>query len=337
MAVDSRPVWASARVLAVDDVALDVRRVVLAPATAVPARPGSHVDVRLPSPNLPGRDLVRSYSVVASEDDGRRLVLTVHRARASRGGSLAMHALRPGEEIVATQPLQNFPLGVGAARYVLLAGGIGITAVMAMAAALRARGADYRFVVAGRTREAVPYLDELTALHGDRLRVHLDDGAADADHAPLDVEAVVREIASHPAAARTELYQCGPVGLMEAVGAAWRAHALPPANLRFETFGASMSGDQGPFVLRLPGLGREVAVPAQATALEALEAAGVPVLAECRRGECGLCLVEVRQVEGELAHRDVFLDPAQKRAGDRMCLCVSRIVGPAAGATLDLA
>ena len=53
------------------------------------------------------------------------VALSVLLSPTSRGGSAAMHALEPGAALRATEPLQNFPLGVGAARYVLLAGGIG--------------------------------------------------------------------------------------------------------------------------------------------------------------------------------------------------------------------
>ena len=82
-----------------------------------------------------------------------------------------------------TQPLQNFPLRVGAPRYVLLAGGIGITAVTEMARVLRHVGADYTLVYVGRSRERMAYVAELTELHGDRLVLHVD-----AEGTPLDVD-----------------------------------------------------------------------------------------------------------------------------------------------------
>ena len=79
----------------------------------------------------------------------------------SRGGSVFMHSLAPGDELQVTQPLQNFPLSVAAPRHVLLAGGIGITAVAAMARVLRGVGADYTLVYVGRSRERMAYVDEL--------------------------------------------------------------------------------------------------------------------------------------------------------------------------------
>ena len=115
---------------------------------------------------------MRSYSIAHSSPDGRRLTLGVHLSPTSRGGSSHMHSLTAGDEIELTTPLQNFPLRIGAQRYVLLAGGVGITAIAAMAATLRRIGADYTLVFAGRNRGAMAFLDDLQNLHGDRLHVH---------------------------------------------------------------------------------------------------------------------------------------------------------------------
>lgn len=327
MAIDTTIRWGTAEVVATDLVADDVRRIVLAPDRPVPARPGAHVDVRLKARG-DGRDggsgtLTRSYSVVRSEEGGRRLTLTVQLARPGRGGSRRMHALRPGDRLPVTAPLQNFPLGVGAARYLLLAGGIGMTATIAMAETLHARGADYRLVVVGRSRTVLPYLEELAERHGERLTVHVDD-----EGTGLDVAALVDGVATDAAARRTELYMCGPIGLMDAVRRAWSTAGLPAPNLRFETFGNSGSWAPEEFVIRVPKLGRDVTVPADTTALEALEAAGVPLLSDCRKGECGLCAVRISDLDGRVDHRDVFLDDTEKAAEDRLCLCVSRVARP---------
>lgn len=324
MAVDNTVHWGAAEVVETEDVADGIRRIVLAPDRPVHARPGTHIDLRLTAP-VDGidRSLTRSYSVVRSEDNGARLTISVHLAPASRGGSKRMHALEVGERLQVTSPLQNFPLGVGAARYVLLAGGIGITAIMAMGETLKSRGADYRFILVGRSRSVLPYLDELAALHGDRFELHVDD-----EGTGLDVSALVQHVATDPAAMRTELYQCGPIGLLSAVRRAWAAAELPPANLRFETFGSSGSWEPQEFIVRIPQLNRDVTVPADSTALEALQAEGLTPMFDCRKGECGLCLVKVLDVEGRIDHRDVFLDDEQKSAEDRLCLCVSRVAVP---------
>ena len=171
MTTQSLPEWATGVVVATDPVAEGVQRITLQRPARGRAAPGSHVDVRVP---LGAASDVRSYSVVESSDDGGLLTVSVLRVPQSRGGSAFMHGLSAGDPLEVTQPLQNFPLRIGAPRYVLLAGGIGITAVAEMARVLRRVGADYTLVYVGRSRERMAYLAELGELHGDRLELHVD-------------------------------------------------------------------------------------------------------------------------------------------------------------------
>jgi ferredoxin-NADP reductase len=306
--------WTTATVLDSVPVAETVRRIVLdLPARA---RAGAHIDVAVPG------GAVRSYSVV---DDGRRpdgTSLAVRLAPTSRGGSAYMHGLRAGDRVRVSPPLHSFELSTRRVPCVLLAGGIGITPMIGMARVLRARGQDYRLHYAGRTATDTPFLDELRADHGDRLRV--------AIGARIDVERLVGGLAPG-----TELYVCGPPGLLAAATAAWTAGRRPPALLRFESFGSGGTRPAEAFDVRVPRLGIHVTVPADTTAAEALERAGAEVLTDCLRGECGLCVVPVLDVDGELDHRDVFLSARQKDRDDRMALCVSRVAGGAV--SVDLA
>lgn len=329
MAANTQLTWQTGRVLEAAPVARDVQRIVLEPEQVRPAAPGSHLDVELPGPA--GRPIRRSYSVVRSEYGGARLTISVQLAPASRGGSTAMHALRPGDTLRISTPLQNFPLGVGASRYVLVAGGIGITALVAMADTLKRRGADYTLVVVGRSREVMAYLDELAEVHGDRISVHVDD-----EGTGLDTGRVVAEIAGADQAQDTELYMCGPIRLMDALRRDWAAHGLPPANLRFETFGNSGAWAPEQFSVRIPALDREVTVGRDTSLLDALENAGVEVMWDCRKGECGLCTLRVLETDGDIDHRDVFLSEEQKAQGSTLCACVSRIArgGATAGVTI---
>ena len=321
MSTHGQPAWAPGRVVESTPVAAGVRRITVERPASGRAAPGSHLDVLVP---LEQGTVTRSYSLVESNDDGSRLTLSVQLAAASRGGSAVMHTLAEGDVLETSQPLQNFPLRIGAPRYVLLAGGIGVTAIVEMARVLRSLGADYRLVYVGRSREVMAYAGELAALHGDRLVLHVDD-----EGTPLDVGALVESVATGDLAASTELYMCGPIRLMDAVRRAWRSAALPPTNLRYETFGNSGWFDPEPFVVRLPQLGIETTVGAGTTVLDALTAAGADLMYDCLKGECGLCLVDVAAIDGTIDHRDVFLSAAQQEAGRRLCLCVSRAVAEA--------
>ncbi len=272
---------------------------------------------------------MRSYSVVESDDDGGLLTISVLRVPQSRGGSAFMHGLEPGDELAVTQPLQNFPLRIGAPRYLLLAGGIGITAVAEMARVLRHVGADYTLVYVGRGRERMAYVVELAELHGDRLVLHVD-----AEGSPLDVAELVRSVD-----AQTELYMCGPIRLMDAVRRSWHDAGLPPANLRYETFGSSGWFEPEEFVARVPQRQVETTVRTDETLLEALTRAGIDLMYDCRKGECGLCLLDVSCVDGTLDHRDVFLSADQQASGRSLATCVSRVAtgpGSSAGPVVSL-
>jgi vanillate O-demethylase ferredoxin subunit len=238
------------------------------------------------------------------------------KAPLSRGGSVFMHALQPGDQLEITQPLQNFPLRVGAERYILLAGGIGITAMMNMARVLKNLRANYSFVYAGRNRAAMAYLAELQEIHGRNLVVHVDDEGTSLD--------VNRLVAS--ATEDTELYMCGPIRLMDAVRRTWTERELSYPNLRYETFGNSGWYDAEEFIVKIPSLGLEVPVGQGRSMLEALEDAGADMMSDCRKGECGLCEVQILKLEGAIDHRDVFYSARQKNATEKMACCVSRAV-----------
>lgn len=324
MAATNIEVWQQATVIETETLATNIQRIVLAPTLPKRAEPGSHIDLFT---TINGERQKRSYSVVDSSEDGTRVAISVLNAPLSRGGSIFMHALQRGDTLEITQPLQNFPLRVGAPSYVLLAGGIGVTAIVNMARVLKSLGASYTLVYAARSRERMAYLPHLLAVHGDNLQVHIDDEGSE-----LSVADLVAGI--DPDA---ELYMCGPIRLMDAVRRAWRERELTTPNLRFETFGNSGWYDPEEFIVRVPRLGVEARVPAGRSMLEALEEAGVEMMFDCRKGECGLCEVKVLALEGAIDHRDVFYSEREQHAAEKMCCCVSRAVTSPTGLFADAA
>lgn len=234
-----------------------------------------------------------------------------------------MHGLKVGDRLEITQPLQNFSLRFGAKNYILLAGGIGITAVVNMARVLQKAKANYTLVYAGRNRLAMAYLDELQEMHGENLIVHVD-----AEGTSLKVDELLTTADVH-----TELYMCGPIRLMDAVRREWSDVGLSLPNLRYETFGNSGWFEAEEFIVKIPRLGVETKVAKGKTMLEALEADGVEMMFDCRKGECGLCEVRVLSLDGAIDHRDVFYSERQQNAAEKMCCCVSRVIQP--GRLLD--
>jgi vanillate O-demethylase ferredoxin subunit len=256
----------------------------------------------------------RSYSVVGNVG-GSLLTIAVKALPESRGGSRYMWSLVPGDRVRATAPRCAFELSRTAAHYLLLAGGIGITPLVSMAQALARTGAEVHMLYAAHSRAELAYADVLSEMLGDRLRVFpSDEGLA------LDVAGA---IAGMPPDG--ELYMCGPLRLMDAVRREWAAQERPVTRLRYETFGSSGRFAAVPFTVRIPRLGLAVAVADNCSMLDALTAAGVGVLSDCRRGECGLCVMDVTGIDGEIDHRDVFFSAEQQAQGKQICTCVSRV------------
>ncbi len=322
MAATNIEVWQEATVTRTEVIADGILRIELEPAQPKRADPGSHIDLMV---RLEGIEAKRSYSIVDSSADGKQLVISVLKAPLSRGGSEFMHQLAAGDRLKITQPLQNFPLRVGAPRYILLAGGVGITAIAKMASVLKRIKADYTLVFAGRTRTAMAYLAQLQAEHGSRLEVHVDD-----EGSSLNVQKLLARVQDG-----TELYMCGPIRLMDAVRRGWGERELDPSALRYETFGNSGWHDPEEFIVRVPQLDLEVRVPQGRSMLEALQDAGAEMMYDCRKGECGLCEVRITELTGRIDHRDVFYSERQKRQASKMNCCVSRAVTSETGAQQD--
>ena len=308
--------WRPARIRATRDLTADIRLFEIEPEGAfVAPKPGGHVNVTV---QVAGRPDVRSYSTVGPCADGAYRI-AVKRLPESRGGSEYLWTLAPGARISVSTPGNQFPLSAGRPGYTLLAGGIGITPIYGMALALAEAGADFRVVYAARRRADLALADDLAKRIGARLALVLDEEGGRVD--------IPAEIARLPPGG--ELYVCGPIGMLEAAKRAWAASGRPVDGLRFETFGNSGRFATQPFQVHIPRLGLVVDVPANRSMLEALEGAGVAMIYDCRRGECGLCALDIIEARGPVDHRDVFFSDEEKVLGAKLCTCVSRVAGGA--------
>lgn len=275
---------------------------------ALPAwEPGAHIDLTL------GSSLVRQYSLCGDPGVRDRYRVAVLRDQAAVGGSEFVHeGLRPGHKLPVAGPRNNFAL-LPARRYVFIAGGIGITPILAMATAVEAAGADWQLYYGGRRRASMAFIDELAA-YGDRVRVLPEDETGRLDLAEI--------LPTHDA--DTLVYCCGPEALLAAVEAHtkdWPGETLQVERFRAKQVEAPDGGERG-VELVLQQSGRTVDVPGDCSLLEALLAAGVDVPNSCRDGICGSC--ETRVLEGTPDHRDSLLSETEQAAGRSMMVCVSR-------------
>lgn len=286
----------------------------MTPGALLPApEAGAHVDLHL------GNGSVRSYSLT-NPGERHRWTLAVNRDAASRGGSKWIHeALRPGATVEVGGPRNHFALDEAAPHSVLIAGGIGITPLLAMARRLAAIGKPWTLHYAARQREQMAFVDTLREL-AERSGAALDLRCDREGDAPLNLTAIVAEL---PEGAH--VYACGPAGLLSAFEAA--TAALPRERVHLERFASSQeAATEGGFTVKLARDGRSVPIPAGRSILDALVEIGIHPPHACREGTCGTC--ETRVIDGTPDHRDQFLSDAEMAEGKRMMICCSGSKSP---------
>jgi ferredoxin-NADP reductase len=290
-------------VAAAEDV---VRLTLQAPeGTALPSwHPGAHLDVHLPS----GRR--RQYSLCGDPADTGNYVVAVRRVPDGGGGSLEMHALEPGDTVSVRGPRNGFPF-VAAGPVLFVAGGIGITPILAMTRAAELAGTDWRLVYTGRSRSAMPFVDELEQRYTKRVFIRPDD--------EYDTPTATDLLADAPAGGA--VYCCGPTSMLDAVRTGFddtRAHAL-----HFERFGAPPVVDGRPFEVQLASTGEVLPVSSDESALDVIRRHRPDVAYSCRQGFCGTC--RTRVLSGDPDHRENRLTDDERRK--EMLVCVSRADG----------
>ncbi|BAN28155.1 cytochrome P450/oxidoreductase [Caballeronia insecticola] len=272
---------------------------------------GSHVDVVCGDSGIS-----RQYSLCGDPADAGALEIAVLRETASRGGSAWVHEnVKPGAQWHIRGPRNHFRLDETAKRLVLIAGGIGITPISAMARRARALGIDYAVHYSGRARTSMALLDELRALHGERLFTYISDEGARNDFAALDVNE------------DTQVYACGPARMLDALTQA--SARWPEDALKIEHFESKLGtldpSKEHAFDVELKDSGLVLTVPADQTLLTTLRRANIDVQSDCEEGLCGSC--EVRVLDGEIDHRDVVLTKGERQSNGRMMACCSRAKG----------
>ncbi|MCY0386994.1 PDR/VanB family oxidoreductase [Robbsia sp. Bb-Pol-6] len=281
---------------------------------------GAHIDVYMEG------GLVRQYSLSNAPHERHRYVIAVLRDEAGRGGSKALHGGLHVQDVVPVSPPRNhFALDAHAKKVILLAGGIGITPLKAMAHRLEEQGGDYELHYCAKDRAHAAFGGEFAEQERrGRLHFHFDGGVPSAG---LDIARLL----SDPAPG-THLYYCGPGGFMKACAGA-AAH-WPAGTVHSEHFKApepavsfNPTNEETDALHAIDGFSVEIASTGQAIAVgpyqsiaDALEEAGVAIETSCRAGLCGTC--KVRYLSGTVEHQDCILSDEEKT--QFLTTCVSR-------------
>jgi phthalate 4,5-dioxygenase reductase subunit len=269
---------------------------------------GAHIAIRTQN------GLLRKYSLCNDPAERDRYLVAIKREANGRGGSANLiDSTKAGDELMVAPPVNDFGLPQRAQDFLFIAGGIGITPIMAMIREIQRQGKRFRLFYCSRSPETTAFVGELSAPDlKDHVVIHYDEGDPGKS---LDLKPILAERKN-----REHLYCCGPRPLMEAVRHFtdhWSSAAV-----HFEAFSEAETHKptDKPFKVRLARSGDVVEVPTDKTILEVLRAHGLEVPSSCETGTCGTCRTKL--VAGKADHRDLYL-PDHERANNIM-ICVSR-------------
>lgn len=289
-------------------------RLVTADSQPLPAwQPGAHIDVHLPG------GLIRQYSLTGDCGLAAEYLICVAADRASRGGSRYIHdQLRPGQTLSISAPRNLFPL-LPARHVTLLAAGIGITPLYAMALQLASAGQPFRLHYFVGAQADVAFRPAFSTLGDGACVLHVSaQGESPRHHLAQVIPA---------AQADSRLYSCGPTGFMATAAAIAAEKGWPATHIHSEAFqpvhAPTAASDGATFTITIRSTGEQWPVPPDKTIAQVLLAQGVSVPLSCEMGLCGACLTPV--LEGVVDHRDTVQSAVEKTAArQQIALCCSR-------------
>lgn len=272
--------------------------------------PGSHIDLFIDG-------FHRRYSLCGSPSR-TSYEIAILREPQGKGGSAHIHdKVKIGHSARIIGPKNHFKLDEGATEYILIAGGIGITPITAMADRLKLLGKKYIIHYAGKSKPSMAMREKLMLEHAGHLKIY-----SKQDGEQLSLHAVTYEVSEGH-----QIYACGPERLLnelETIAAGW-----PESILHMERFSAQYSAlnpyDEHEFSVTLKDSDITVRVKADQTILDALLSVGIDAPYDCKEGICGTC--EVAVLNGEIDHRDHVLTNREKISQDRIMTCCSRAKG----------
>lgn len=338
--------WRPLKVTKIVDESSSIRSFHLQPddgAGLLPHQAGQHLPIRV---MLAGADkpVIRNYTLSAAPSDG------IYRISVKREGTVSRHlhdTIRVGDVIEARAPAGDFTIDARETRpAVLLAGGVGITPMLAMLRHVVYEGARKQRVRptylfhAARTKAERPFGPELAKLVENSfsavkvIRVLSDptDAHEGADYEAvgrIDMALLTRFLPFND----YDFYLCGPPAFTQALYDGLHRLNVSDARIHAEAFGPSSlirSPDVGaPAVAPMrPVSTKPVPVafmasakaarwtPASGTLLDLAEARGLSPEFSCREGTCGTC--KTKLLRGAITH---IRQPGVSLADDEVLIC----------------
>ncbi len=281
---------------------------------------GAHIQVKVTLPD--GTASQRHYSLLSDPDDRSCYEIGVLKENTGRGGSRFMHEhVHAGDVLEIRVPKNEFALADQAEHSILIAGGIGITPMLAIMHTLAAAALSFELHYSARTQAGLVFRDRIESIAGGRARFY---ATREANGPDENRRVDLQQLLAKPKPG-VHVYICGTRRLIMAVRDIATDNGWPASQIHFESFGARPLPGDRPVQVHLNRSNSAITVPADQSILDTLLAAGVNVPHDCKRGECSLCATRV--LDGEAEHRDMCLSKEQRAAS--MCVCVSRARGEA--------
>jgi vanillate O-demethylase ferredoxin subunit len=219
--------------------------------------------------------------------------------------------------LLVSPPRNHFPLAGSEARFhLLLAGGIGITPMLAMIAEIERRASPWHMHYCTRSPARTAFLDRLRPLiAAGKVELHHDDGDP-ARSLDLKKTLATFEVGTH-------VYYCGPPGFMSAAKAG--VGAWPPFNVHCEYFTTAEGrpdAHNAPFRIKIKRSGQVLEVPADRSIVAVLRDNGYEIETDCEDGYCGTCITPY--LEGEPEHRDTVLSEDERKRYAMICCARAR-------------
>jgi ferredoxin-NADP reductase/nitrite reductase/ring-hydroxylating ferredoxin subunit len=271
-------------------------------------QPGAHIDVHI-------NGMLRQYSLVNAPGESDKYVIGVKREPASRGGSLFLHESAREDDVLAiSEPRNNFALRRDALHTVFIAGGIGITPLLAMAQTLQHAGLAYELNYLADNSGQVAFSERLARL-GDNVKTHLGLSPASAQDRMRALLSSYRPY--------TQVYICGPGAMLDVARRIASDAGWPDAAVHFEYFkNPKIIDASNAFEIALARSCVTLTVPPGKSILQVIRENRIEMPSSCEQGACGTCAATV--LEGEPLHQDVYLNETEKRSGRKIMTCVSR-------------
>ncbi|WP_243788147.1 ferredoxin--NADP reductase [Saccharopolyspora gloriosae] len=280
-------------------------------------RPGQFLTLRVPGAH--GGSVARCYSLSSSPHTDSAPRVTIKRVRGGHGSNWLCDNMTAGSIVDVLPPDGGFTPKSLDGKFLLLAGGSGITPIMSIVRSVLA-GGDGRIVLiyANRDEQSVIFagaLRELAAAHPGRLTVvhwletvqGLPDGAS--------LRALAEPFADH------EAFVCGPGAFMDVAAGALAPLGFAGSRLHIERF---LSLAENPFErteqppaeadgegdatveVDIDGARHRLDWPRRQRLLDLLLERGIDAPYSCRQGACSACACRIGGGEVSMVRNDIL-------------------------------